>query len=44
MMYHKVTENDYWSGDVRDGYAYNQMVSIKDYPDLNTEDSEHIVD
>lgn len=44
MKYQKVTADDYWSGDTRDGYAYNQMVSIKDYPDLNTEDSEHIVD
>ena len=26
------------------GYHYNEMVSIKDYPDLNTEDSEHIVE
>ena len=42
--YQKVTEDDYWSGDQRDGYHYNEMVSIKDLPDLNTEDSEHIID
>ena len=42
--YQQVTEDDYWSGDQRDGYHYNEMVSIKDYPDLNTEDSEHITD
>ncbi len=42
--YQKVTEDDYWSGDQREGYHYNEMVSIKDLPDLNTEDSEHIID
>ena len=44
IKYQKVTDDDYWSGDVRDGYSYNQMVSIKDLPDLDTENSEHIVD
>ncbi|SCW40085.1 L,D-peptidoglycan transpeptidase YkuD, ErfK/YbiS/YcfS/YnhG family [Ruminococcaceae bacterium YRB3002] len=44
ITYHKVTDDDYWSGDVRDGYGYNEMVSIKDLPDLNKDDSEHIVD
>lgn len=44
ISYQQVTEDDYWSGDQRDGYGYNQMVSIKDLPDLNTDDSEHIVD
>ena len=42
IPYTKVDDDTYWSGDV--DYNYNQMVSIKDYPDLNTEDSEHIVD
>lgn len=42
--YQQVTDDDYWSGDQREGYHYNEMVSIKDLPDLNTEDSEHIVD
>ena len=42
--YQQVTDDDYWSGDQRDGYHYNEMVNIKDYPGLNTEDSEHIVD
>ncbi len=42
--YHKVTEDDYWSGDVREGYHYNEMVSIKDLPDLNTGDSEHLIE
>ena len=44
IPYQKVTADDYWSGDRRDGYKYNQMVSIKDFPDLDTDDSEHIVD
>lgn len=42
--YQQVTDDDYWSGDQREGYHYNEMVSIKDYPDLNVEDSEHIVE
>ena len=44
LPYRQVSEGDYWSGDQRDGYHYNEMVSIKDLPDLNTDDSEHIVD
>ena len=44
IPYQQVTEDDYWSGDGREGYAYNRMVSIQDYPDLNKDDSEHIVD
>lgn len=44
LPYQKVTDDDYWSGDQREGYHYNEMVSINDYPDLNLEDSEHIVD
>ena len=44
ISYHQVTEDDYWSGDVREGYHYNQMVSLKEYPDLNLDDSEHLAD
>ncbi|MBQ9015594.1 MAG: L,D-transpeptidase family protein [Firmicutes bacterium] len=44
FAYQQVTEDDYWSGDQREGYRYNEMVSIKDLPDLNTDDSEHIVE
>lgn len=44
VPYYKVTEDDYWSGDQREGYHYNEMVSIKDFPDLNTEDSEHLIE
>lgn len=42
IPYHKVTDDDYWSGDTN--YMYNQMVSLSDYPKLNMDDSEHIVD
>jgi L,D-peptidoglycan transpeptidase YkuD (ErfK/YbiS/YcfS/YnhG family) len=44
IEYHQVNEDDYWSGDQHKGFHYNEMVSIKDLPDLNTEDSEHLVD
>lgn len=42
--YRKVDKNDYWSGDVRKDRRYNQMVSIKDYPDLDRDASEHLID
>ena len=42
IPYVKVDENYYWSGDAN--YKYNQFVDIRDYPNLNTEDSEHIID
>ena len=38
MPYKKVDDNDYWSGDQRDGYHYNEMVSIADLPDLDTDE------
>ena len=44
IEYHQVDGNAYWSGDQRDGYHYNEMVDIRDYPDLKTDDCEHIVD
>ena len=44
IPYHKVTDNDYWSGDTRNGYHYNEMVDINDYPDLNKSASEHLID
>ncbi|MCR5459054.1 MAG: L,D-transpeptidase family protein [Acetatifactor sp.] len=46
IPYHQVTKDDYWSGDPRDGYAYNQLVSIKDYPglDVKNKNTEHIID
>ena len=42
--YQQVTEDDYWSGDQREGYGYNTMVNIKDLPDLDKEASERIYD
>ena len=42
ISYTKVDNDTYWSGD--NDIKYNQMVSLKDYPGLNTADSEHIVD
>ncbi len=44
IPYTKVTEDTWWSGDQRKGMRYNEMVSRRDYPDLDTENSEHIVD
>ena len=44
IPYIKVDEDTYWSGDAREGMHYNEMVDIKDFPDLQTDDSEHIMD
>ena len=44
IEYVQADENTYWSGDGREGMRYNELVSLADYPDLNLEDSEHIVD
>ena len=42
--YVKVDDDTYWSGDDREGMHYNEMVDIKDFPDLNMDNSEHIID
>ena len=42
IPYFQVDENTYWSGDP--DRQYNQMVNIRDVPDLVMDDSEHIVD
>ncbi|MBQ7581809.1 MAG: L,D-transpeptidase family protein [Lachnospiraceae bacterium] len=42
--YVKVDDDIYWSGDDREGMHYNEMVDIKDFPDLDMENSEHIID
>lgn len=42
IPYTKVDDDIYWSGD--NDVQYNQMVNIKDYPNLDIESSEHIVD
>lgn len=44
IPYYRADEFTYWSGDQRPGMRYNKLVSIKDYPDLNVQASEHIVD
>ena len=44
IPYVQVTDDTYWSGDDRDGMHYNEMVSLSEYPDLDMENSEHIVD
>ena len=42
LPYIQVDDNIYWSGDPE--RQYNQMVDIRDVPDLLMDDSEHIVD
>lgn len=44
LPYVKVDEDSYWSGDQREGYHYNEFVSLKDIPDLNKDDSEHLIE
>ena len=44
MNYTRVDENYYWSGDSREGMHFNELVNIKDVPDLDTANSEHITD
>ncbi len=44
IPYVQVDEDTYWSGDQNEGMRYNEMVDIKDYPNLDMENSEHIVD
>ena len=44
IPYTQVDENAYWSGDQAEGMQYNEMVDIREYPELNPDDSEHIVD
>ena len=46
IPYVKADSDTYWSSDPREGYHYNELVSLKDLPDLNDNggDSEHIVD
>ena len=44
MEYTKVDENYYWSGDAREGMHFNELADIRDVPELDTENSEHISD
>ena len=42
IPYTQVTEDIWWSGDT--AYHYNEMIDIRDYPELKKDDSEHIID
>lgn len=44
MDYTRVDENLYWSGDDREGMHYNEMIDIRDLPNLDMTNSEHIID
>lgn len=44
MEYTKVTEDDYWSGDMREGMHFNEFVKIGDVPGLDPESCEHLID
>ncbi len=44
IPYVQVDDGIYWSGDMRRGMRYNQMVRLEDCPDLDLAASEHIVD
>ena len=40
--YVKIDKNLYWSGDA--SYKYNQLVDIREYKNLNKDDSEHLIE
>ena len=42
IPYVQIDENHYWSGDFN--CKYNELVDIRDYPNLDTANSEHLVD
>lgn len=44
IPYVQVTDDLYWSSDLGEGMHYNDMVSINDYPDLDTDRSEHLIE
>ena len=44
IPYTQVDEHIYWSGDMRPGMRYNEMVDIRKFPGLDKEASEHIAD
>ena len=43
IPYIRVNDDMYWSGDMREGMHYNEMVDINDYPDLDLTYSEHLI-
>ena len=44
LPYTKIDGNHYWSGDDRPGMMYNHLVDLRQYPTLNVDNSEHIID
>ncbi len=44
IRYVQADEDTYWSGDVNEGMHYNELVSLKDLPELDRDNSEHILD
>ena len=44
LDYRQVTGDDYWSGDPREGFGYNRMVSLRELPELDTGACEHLID
>ena len=44
IEYTKVTEDHYWSGDMREGMHFNEFVNINDVPGLDPDECEHLID
>ena len=44
LPYVQVDEYSYWSGDEREGMRYNELVDIRDLPELDLSRSEHLID
>ena len=44
IEYTKVTADDYWSGDMREGMHFNEFVNINDVPGLDPNECEHLID
>ena len=44
IPYVQADDETYWSGDMRPGMRYNELVSLEELPRLNKAVSEHIVD
>ncbi|WP_207645277.1 L,D-transpeptidase family protein [Pseudobutyrivibrio sp. YE44] len=44
IPYIRCGNDQYWSGDANPGMQYNRMVDIKNYPNLDKENSEHIIE
>ena len=44
IEYVQADDNTWWSGDEREGMHNNELVDIRDLPDLDRDESEHILD